>query len=112
MQLYRSSNYLQGYSAPIGFGMAAKHPDWRKALIIQNGNAYEERLKDDFWIPIKAYWQSRTKENEAAMRKSLTIDATKWQQTRSVRNIETISSDDGLIDQPLLDRPGSNKIQL
>ena len=46
MQLYRSSNYLQGYSAPIGFGMAAKHPDWRKALIIQSGNAYEERLKN------------------------------------------------------------------
>jgi hypothetical protein len=112
MQLKRFSDYLQDYSAPIGFGIAAKHPNWRKALIIENGDAYEERLKDDFWIPIKAYWQSRSKENDAAMRKSLTIDATKWQHTHSVRNIETISSDDGLIDQPLLDRPRSNKIQL
>jgi hypothetical protein len=112
MQLKRFSNYLQDYSAPIGFGIAAKHPDWRKALIIQNGNAYEERLKDDFWIAIKTYWQSRGKEIEAAMRKSLTIDATKCQHTHSVRNIETISSDIGLIDQPLPDRPRSNKIQL
>lgn len=55
MQLKRFSNYLQDYSAPIGFGIAAKHPDWRIALIIQNGDAYEERLKEDFWIPIKAY---------------------------------------------------------
>ena len=54
MQLKRFSNYLQDYSAPIGFGIAAKHPDWIEALIIQNGNAYEERLKDDFWLPIKA----------------------------------------------------------
>lgn len=65
-----------------------------------------------FWIPIKAYWQSRSKENEAAMRKSLIIDTTKWQHTHSVTNIETISSDDGLIDQPLLDRPRSNNIKL
>jgi hypothetical protein len=41
MQLKRFSSYLQDYSAPISFGIAAKHPDWIKALIIQNGNAYE-----------------------------------------------------------------------
>ena len=81
MQLNRFSNYLQDYSAPIGFRIAAKHPDWIEALIIQNDNAYEEGLKDVFWIPIKAYWQNRSKQNEAAIRKSLTIDATKWQYT-------------------------------
>jgi pimeloyl-ACP methyl ester carboxylesterase len=111
MQLKRFSMYLQDYGAPIGFRIAAKHPDWIEALIIQNGNAYEEGLKD-FWIPIKAYWQNRSKENEAAMRKSLTIDATKWQYTHGVRNVEAISPDNWLIDQPLLDRPGNDKIQL
>jgi pimeloyl-ACP methyl ester carboxylesterase len=111
MQLKRFSMYLQDYGAPIGFRIAAKHPDWIEALIIQNGNAYEEGLKD-FWIPIKAYWQNRSKENEAALRKFLTIDATKWQYTHGVRNIEAISPDNWLIDQPLLDRPGNDKIQL
>jgi pimeloyl-ACP methyl ester carboxylesterase len=111
MQLNRFSIYLQDYGAPIGFRIAAKHPDWIEALIIQNGNAYEEGLKD-FWIPIKAYWQSRSKENEAALRKFLTIDATKWQYTHGVRNFEAISPDNWLIDQPLLDRPGNDKIQL
>jgi pimeloyl-ACP methyl ester carboxylesterase len=111
MQLKRFSMYLQDYGAPIGFRIAAKHPDWIEALIIQNGNAYEEGLKD-FWIPIKAYWQNRSKENEAALRKFLTIDATKWQYTHGVRNIEAISPDNWLVDQPLLDRPGNDKIQL
>src|ERR671924_359066 len=78
---------------------------------IQHGNAYEEGLKD-FWIPIKAYWQNRSKENEAALRKFLTIDATKWQYTHGVRSIEAISPDNWLVDQPLLDRPGNDKIQL
>ena len=77
MQLDRFSMYLQDYGAPIGFRIAAKHPDWIEGLIIQNGNAYEEGLKD-FWIPLKAYWQNRSKENEEALRKFLTIDATKW----------------------------------
>jgi pimeloyl-ACP methyl ester carboxylesterase len=111
VQLKRFSMYLQDYGAPIGFRIAAKHPDWIEALIIQNGNAYEEGLKD-FWIPIKAYWQNRSMENEAALRKSLTVDATKWQYTHGVRNIEAISPDNWLVDQPLLDRPGNDKIQL
>jgi pimeloyl-ACP methyl ester carboxylesterase len=111
MQLKRFSMYLQDYGAPIGFRIASRHPDWIEGLIIQNGNAYEEGLKD-FWIPIKAYWQNRSKENEAALRKFLTIDATKWQYTHGVRNIEAISPDNWLIDQPLLDRPGNDKIQL
>jgi pimeloyl-ACP methyl ester carboxylesterase len=103
--------YVQDYGAPIGFRIATKHPDWIEALIIQNGNAYEEGL-NDFWIPIKAYWQNRSKENEAALRKLLTVDATKWQYTHGVRNIEAISPDNWLVDQPLLDRPGNDKIQL
>lgn len=111
MNLRKFSMYLQDYGAPIGFRIAAKHPDWIDALIIQNGNAYEEGLKD-FWIPLKAYWQDRSKENEEALRKFLTIDATKWQYTHGVRNIQAISPDNWLIDQPLLDRPGNDKIQL
>jgi pimeloyl-ACP methyl ester carboxylesterase len=111
VQLNKFSMYLQDYGAPIGFRIAAKHPDWIEGLIIQNGNAYEEGLKD-FWIPLKAYWQNRSKENEEALRKFLTIDATKWQYTHGVRNVEAIGPDNWLIDQPLLDRPGNDKIQL
>lgn len=111
IQLRRFSMYLQDYGAPIGFRIATKHPDWIEALIIQNGNAYEEGLRD-FWIPLKAYWKNRNKENEAALKKFLTIDATKWQYTYGVRNIETISPDNWLIDQPLLNRPSNDEIQL
>lgn len=111
IQLRRFSMYLQDYGAPIGFRIATKHPDWIEALVIQNGNAYEEGLRD-FWIPLKAYWKNRNKENEAALKKFLTIDATKWQYTHGVRNIETISPDNWLIDQPLLNRPSNDEIQL
>jgi pimeloyl-ACP methyl ester carboxylesterase len=111
MQLKRFSMFMQDYGAPVGFRIAAKHPDWIEGLIIQNGNAYDEGLKE-FWDPIKAYWQNRSKENEEALKKFLTMDATRWQYTHGVRNIEAISPDNWLIDQPLLERPGNDKIQL
>ena len=47
--------YVMDYGAPVGYRLALKHPERVSALIIQNGNAYEEGLKK-FWDPIKAYW--------------------------------------------------------
>lgn len=46
--------YLMDYGAPIGFRLATNHPDQVQALIIQNGNAYEEGLRE-FWDPIRVY---------------------------------------------------------
>jgi pimeloyl-ACP methyl ester carboxylesterase len=109
--LSRYTLYLQDYGAPIGFRLAAKHPQQVQALVIQNGNAYEEGLRD-FWKPFKAYWSDRNEANAAALRKFLELDATKWQYTHGVRQTEAISPDNWLIDQYLLDRPGSKDIQL
>ncbi len=105
------SVYLMDYGAPVGFRLAAKHPERVCALIVQNGNAYEEGLLE-FWKPIKAYWNDKTSENADALRKLLTIEATKWQYTHGTRNPETISPDNWNIDQRLLDREGNQEIQL
>ncbi len=105
------SLYLMDYGAPIGFRLAAKHPDRVDTLLIQNGNAYDEGLLE-FWDPIKAYWKDKTPENGDKLRGLLTIDATKWQYTHGVRNVEAISPDNWLIDQRLLDRVGNQEIQL
>jgi pimeloyl-ACP methyl ester carboxylesterase len=109
--LKRYSLYLMDYGAPIGFRIAAKYPERIQTLIIQNGNAYDEGLRD-FWEPIKAYWKDRTPENEGPMRKLLTIDSTKWQYTHGVRHPEVISPDTWNTDQSFMDRPGNSEIQL
>jgi pimeloyl-ACP methyl ester carboxylesterase len=51
----RYALYVMDYGAPIGFRLASKHPNPVTALIVQNGNAYNEDL-EQFWDPIKAYW--------------------------------------------------------
>ncbi|MDE1996034.1 MAG: alpha/beta fold hydrolase, partial [Rhizobiaceae bacterium] len=37
--------YVMDYGAPVGYRLALKHPERVTALIIQNGNAYEEGLR-------------------------------------------------------------------
>ena len=104
--------YVMDYGAPVGYRIAVKHPERIQALIVQNGNAYEEGLRE-FWDPIKVYWKEKSKENAAVLQDSLlTIDATKWQYTNGVRNPEAIAPDNWIHDQFLLERPGNKDIQL
>jgi pimeloyl-ACP methyl ester carboxylesterase len=109
--LEKYSIYLMDYGAPIGFRLAVKHPERIEALIVQNGNAYDEGLRE-FWDPLKAYWSEPNEKNKDALKKFLTVEATRWQYTHGVKNENAISPDNWLLDQLLLDRPGNKEIQL
>lgn len=105
------SIYLMDYGAPIGFRIAAKYPERVESLIIQNGNAYEEGLKD-FWIPIKKYWNDYTVENGKALEGFHSPDGLKWQYTHGVQDVSKISPDNWNIDLQHLTRPENDEIQL
>ena len=92
------SLYVMDYGAPVGFRIAARHPERVQSLIIQNGNAYEEGLRD-FWKPFRAYWKDRSETNAEALRKLLVTDATRWQYTNGVRQVETIDPTNWPVDQ-------------
>ncbi|HEY7108528.1 MAG TPA: alpha/beta hydrolase [Nitrososphaeraceae archaeon] len=109
--LERYSLYVMDYGAPIGFRLAVKHPEKIESLIIQNGNAYDEGLRE-FWEPLKSYWKEPNEKNKDALKKFLAVEATKWQYTHGVKNENAISPDNWIHDQSLLDRPGNNEIQL
>ncbi len=109
--LERYSLYVMDYGAPIGYRLAVKHPEKIEALIVQNGNAYEEGL-GEFWEPLRAYWNEPNEKNKNALKKFLTLEATRWQYTHGVKNENAISPDNWIHDQLLLDRPGNNEIQL
>jgi pimeloyl-ACP methyl ester carboxylesterase len=105
--------YVQDYGAPVGYRLATAHPDRVTAIVVQNGNAYDEGLDNEFWGPIKAYWADpKSKEKRDALRGMLTYEATKWQYTHGVKNPELVSPDGAAVDQFLLDREGNDEIQL
>jgi len=53
----RYAVYVMDYGAPVGWRLALNHPERISALIVQNGNAYDEGLKE-FWDPIRAVIRS------------------------------------------------------
>jgi pimeloyl-ACP methyl ester carboxylesterase len=109
--LDRYSLYVMDYGAPVGFRLAAQHPERVQSLIVQNGNAYEEGLKE-FWDPFRAYWKERTEVNAEPLKGFLNLGATKWQYTHGTRTPEAISPDTWTTDQYFQDRPGNKAIQL
>jgi len=109
--LERYTLYLMDYGAPIGFRLATARPERVDALVIQNGNAYDEGLRE-FWDPLRAYWAERSEEHAAALLPFLEREGTIWQYTHGVRDVAAISPDNWNVDQPLLDRPGNRAIQL
>jgi len=105
--------YVQDYGAPVGYRLAAKHRERVTAIVVQNGNAYDEGLDHPFWEPIKAFWREPTsREKRDALRNLITYDATRWQYIHGVKNPELVSPDGPAHDQFLLDRPGNDEIQL
>jgi pimeloyl-ACP methyl ester carboxylesterase len=104
--------YVQDYGAPVGYRLAAKHPERVTAIVVQNGNAYEEGIDNDFWKPIKAYWKEPTQVNRDVLRVALTYDTTRWQYFNGARDKTSISPDGPVHDQYLLDRKGNDEIQL
>jgi pimeloyl-ACP methyl ester carboxylesterase len=105
--------YVQDYGAPVGYRLAVAHPDRVTAIVVQNGNAYDEGLDNDFWTPIKEYWADPSnREKREALRGMLTYEATEWQYTHGVKHPELVSPDGAAHDQFLLDRPGNDEIQL
>ena len=109
--LGRYALYVMDYGAPVGLRLAAKHPERVTALIVQNGNAYAEGIKD-FWKPIQKYWSSANTKDREAIRWLTSLKATKWQYTDGVADTSLVSPDTWTVDQAFLDRPGNQEIQL
>lgn len=111
LKVDKYSIYLMDYGAPIGFRIASKYPKRVESLIIQNGNAYEEGLRD-FWIPIKKYWNNKTLENGKALEGFHSHDGLIWQYTHGVQDSTKISPDNWQIDERHILKEGNNEIQL
>ncbi|MBV1868421.1 MAG: alpha/beta hydrolase [Marinosulfonomonas sp.] len=113
LELSSYSLYVMDYGAPVGYRLALKEPQAIEALIIQNGNAYEEGLLE-FWDVFRTYWTDETDENREPLRGFLNVGATEWQYTHGVpdTHLSRVSPDAWMLDQAYLDRPGNQEIQL
>jgi pimeloyl-ACP methyl ester carboxylesterase len=110
LQLQKYAIEVFDYGAPVGFRLAAAHPERVTAIITQNGNAYEEGLSTA-WNPIQKYWKEPSEQNRAALREFLTLDGTKFQYLQGAP-AEKVAPEAYQLDSALLSRPGVDEIQL
>ncbi len=105
------SMYVMDYGAPVGYRLALRHPERVQALIVQNGNAYDEGLLK-FWDPIKKYWNDGLPESRAALHFIVEPKATRWQYENGVSDLTLLDPTTWALDQIGLDRPGNRDIQM
>jgi pimeloyl-ACP methyl ester carboxylesterase len=101
--------YMQDYGGPVGLRLATAHPERVRGLVVQNANAYMEGLTPavaDVFMPL---WE---KGDESGARRMLLAETTQMQYTAGARHPERLNPDAWVLDQAMLDRPGSAERQL
>ena len=108
----RYAIYVQDYGAPVGWRLALRDPAAVTAIVSQNGNGYDDGFVEEFWRPVRAFWQERTPQTEAGVRGALTVEAIRWQYLTGVADETLVSPESWRHDHALVSRPGNDEIQL
>ena len=108
--LERFAMYLFDFGGPVGFRLAARHPQWVAGLIIQNANAYQDGLSD------LARQMSANRPGmpgaEHNIRQVLELPVTRGQYESGASSPELIAPDGWTLDQHFLDQPGRKDAQI
>lgn len=112
LELEKFAIYIFDYGAPTGLRLALKHPDKIAAIVSQNGNAYVEGFGEEFWAPIRKYWDSGSTEDRDALRPALELDLVKWQYTNGAQHPDRIEPESYHLDHALMQRKGNKDVQL
>ena len=108
----RYAIYVQDYGAPIGWRLALRPEAPVTAIITQNGNGYEAGLVEEFWKPVRAFWEHPGPDTEADVRSALDLEAIRWQYTHGVPDQSLVSPDTWTHDHAQVSRPGNDDIQV
>ncbi|HEV2936343.1 MAG TPA: alpha/beta hydrolase [Streptosporangiaceae bacterium] len=108
--LDRFAMYVFDFGGPVGFRLAARHPERIAGLIIQNANAYHEGLS-----PLARRMIANRPGIPGAednVRRLLELPVTRGQYTDGARSPELIAPDGWTLDQHFLDQPGRKDAQV
>ena len=104
--------YLHDYGSYIGLRICMKNPDKIRAIIVQNGNNYEEGL-GPVWDEIREYWANPTQEKKKKVYAFLSQEGTKEQYFSGVpkKLRQNISPESWVLDWERLSRPKNLDMQ-
>jgi pimeloyl-ACP methyl ester carboxylesterase len=109
--LERYALYLQDFGGPVGFRLAARHPERVTGLVIQNANAYAEGVTDELRAVLLRLHRERTPEMRAKAAELFELPYTRRQYLEGVADPSLVSPDSWQHAQWGMDRPGNKAIQ-
>lgn len=109
--LRRYALYVFDYGAPVGFRLAAAHPERVSAIVSQNGNAYEDGL-GPAWAGVRRLWADPSQANRDALLPAFTPDGIRGEYMPGIDSTR-LSPDSYALDAlHFRQRPGNDDIQL
>jgi pimeloyl-ACP methyl ester carboxylesterase len=108
LKINRYSLYLQDYGAPVGYRIMLAHPERVQALVIQNGNAYEEGLGVK-WKGIAQYWAEPAAHPEVPVAFT-SLEGAKVRHAGGSPNPERYNPELWLEEFAFMSRPGAHEI--
>jgi pimeloyl-ACP methyl ester carboxylesterase len=113
MNLNRYALYLHDYGSQIGLRVAMKKPERITALIIQNGDIYEDELGPKY-DALKDYWRNPTPEGRAKLAAAVSEEGFRDEFLNDVRGdvAERISPDLWKLSWPLMQQPERREIAI
>jgi pimeloyl-ACP methyl ester carboxylesterase len=104
--------YMQDYGGPVGFRLFAARPAQVRGFVIQNTNAYIEGVGEPPKQALMPLWENRTPETEKPARDFVSLEGTKFHWLVGAKDQSSIDPDNWVLDQALLDRPGTQDYQV
>lgn len=113
MNLTRYTLYLHDYGSQIGLRFAMKAPERITALIIQNGDIYEDELGPKYEV-LKKYWANPTPEGRETLSKAVSEEGFRDEFVGEVSQhlIERISPDLWKLSWSLMQPPQRREIMI
>ncbi|MFD6168492.1 alpha/beta fold hydrolase [Streptomyces coeruleorubidus] len=113
LELRRYALYLHDYGSQIGLRLAMRAPERVAALVVQNGDVYEDELGPKYG-PLREYWDHPTPEGRARLLEAVTEEGLRDEFVGEIdeRLVERISPDLWKLFWPLLDCPQRREIMV
>jgi pimeloyl-ACP methyl ester carboxylesterase len=113
MNLTRYALYLHDYGSQFGLRLAMKRPERVVALIIQNGDIYEDKLGPKYKT-LKDYWANPTPEGREKLGEAVSEEGFRDEFVNEVseRLIDRISPDLWKLSWPLMQQPQRREIMI
>lgn len=106
------SIYLHDYGAAVGLQICVNHPEKIESIIVQNGNAYEEGIGEQ-WDEVKDFWAHPTEEKKKKVYAFLSAEGVKGQYTWGLPDelLDTVSPELWIVDWDGMKKPGNLEMQ-